>query len=411
MEAQVLDKDFQTQAIIDAFESFIWTDRYNKPGDFEIYMPIAKAPMEYIQRDNYIWIEDSDRLQVIEDISIETDAEDGDHLKITGRTLESFLDRRVVYKSTTIDSDLQTGIKRLLDENAISPNDSARKIPGLRFIWNDDGRLTAYTMTATFLGENLLDILEDYGELYDVGFRIVFNEENSSFDFSLYCGEDRSYNQEKNPWVVFSSAYNNLIGSNYFESFANLKTAAVITSSEDEYYGIGIVEVNGRPNMSGLDRREMYVNASDIKMPDIEVDEDAISEAVHKQYDRNSKWTEAKIEQEIQNRINAAYLEAEAAAKIELDRLLEERGNEELAKTYITKTFEGEIEGSIQYIYGRDFFIGDVVQVRNHYGKEAASRITEVVRSHDLNGELLTPTFTTLIGSDNEGDIENPDLG
>lgn len=410
MEVQILDQKFQTQAIIDAFESFIWTDRYNKPGDFEIYMPISKAPMEYVKRDNYIWIKDSDRLQVIEDIEIETDSEDGDHLKITGRTLESFLDRRIVYKSTTINGSLQSGIQQLLNENAINPSDTNRKIPGLRFIWNNDSRLDDYTITATFLGDNLLKILEDYGKLYDVGFRIIFNEENTSFDFSLYCGEDRSYDQEKNPWVVFSAAYNNLVGSNYFESFANLKTAAVITSQADEIYGIGIVEINGRPNMTGLNRRELYVNATDIKMPKIEVNETAISEAVHKQYDRNSKWTEKMIEEEIQNRTNAAYIQSEIAARLELDQLLKERGNEELAKTYITKSFEGEIEGTIQYIYGRDFFIGDLVQVRNRYGKEASSRITEVIRSHDANGEILTPTFTTLIGSDNEGDITNPDL-
>lgn len=410
MEALILDRSFATQAIIDAFESFIWTDRYNKPGDFEIYMPIAKAPMEYIKRDYYIWIRESDRLQVIEDVGIETDAEDGDHLKITGRTLDSFLERRIVYRLTTINSDLQTGIQQLLNENAINPLDSKRKIPGLRFIWNNDPRLTEYKMTATFLGENLLDILETYCELYDVGFKIIYNNSFNTFDFSLYCGEDRSYAQEKNAWVVFSAAYNNLIGSNYFESFANLKTAAYITSDEDEIYGIGIVEVDGRPNMTGLDRREMYIDASDIRMPEFEVNEDGISAAVHKRFDRDPKWNDRLINEEIQRRISDAKVEAERAAKLELDSLLQERGEEELAKTYITKTFEGEIEAMIQYVYGRDFFIGDIVQVRNQYGKEASSRITEVVRCHDRDGYKLTPTFTTLIGSDNEGDIINPDL-
>lgn len=205
MEAMILDQNFAAQALVDAFESFIWTDRYNKPGDFEIYMPISKAPMEYVKRDNYIWIRESDRLQVIEDIGIATDAEEGDHLTITGRTLDSFLDRRVVYQSTTLDGDLQSGIQRLLNDNAINPSDPSRKIPRLRFIWNDDSRLAQYSMVGTFLGDNLLDILEAYGELYGVGFKIIYNEEEECFDFSLYCGEDRSYNQEKNTTHGFFS--------------------------------------------------------------------------------------------------------------------------------------------------------------------------------------------------------------
>lgn len=410
MEALILDQKFTSLAIIDAFESFIWTDRYNKPGDFELYMPIAKAPIEYIKRDYYIWIKESDRLQVIEDISITTDAEDGDHITVTGRTLESFLDRRIIYTTTVINDTLQNGIKQLLNENAINPTDSKRKIPKLRFISNNDSRLAQFRMDAVFLGENLLEVIEDWCQLYEVGFKILYNELNDSFDFSLYFGEDRSYAQEKNPWVVFSAAYNNLVGSNYFESFSNLRTAAMITSREDEIYGIGRVEVDARPGMTGLNRREMYINASDISIPDVNVDEEAIEEAVRKTYEGRYDWTENKIQNEINKRYQAAYAQAEASAQLELDNMLKQRGLEELAKTYITKTFEGEIEAVRQYVYGVDFFIGDVVQVRNRYGKEASTRITEVIRSHDINGYSLTPTFTTLIGSDNEGDIENPEL-
>lgn len=411
MEAMILDRNFQALAIIDAFESFIWTDRYNTPGDFEVYMPIEKAPMEYILRNNYLWIKESDRLQIIEDITISTDAEDGDHIMFVGRTLESILERRVVYELTTINGNLQNGIQRLLTDNAIDPLDTNRRIPMLRFVQNNDPRVTKLTMQATFLGENLLDIVQSYCQLNELGFKIIFNEENSTFDFSLYYGEDRSYDQEANPWVVFSAAYNNLIGSNYFESFKNLKTAAIVIGEENEEYGQELVQINDYPNIKGLDRREMSVNASDISWEVEEVDEDEVEEKI-----RSSLWARVagRTEREIQTRIDSTISEmkqnAYSDAKSKVRSEMEQKGKEELSKTFITKSFEGDIEAIRQYVYEVDFFIGDVIQVRNQYGKEASSRITEVIRSHDANGYTLTPTFTTLIGSDNLGDIMSPDM-
>lgn len=425
MEALILDRDFVTLAIVDAFESFIWTDRYNEPGDFEIYMPIAKAPLDYIKRNYHIWIRDSDRLQIIEDITITTDAEEGDHITFNGRTLESLLSRRKVYQKTEINGNLQSGIQTLLNENAINPSDRSRKIPHLRFIWNNDSRLTDLTMEATFLGEDLLDIVQTYCQLYELGFKIVYNEADSTFDFSLYYGEDRSYNQEKLPWVVFSAAYNNLTGSNYFESYKNLYTAAVVIGEDNEDYGQEIILIDKYPNLTGLDRRELAIDASSIRWEVDEPDEEAIKSKYRPRIEeevRNSDWAKSKDEDEIQERIESktekaakaeieqAWATAIAIAKADVRSRMQQLGEEELAKTFITKTFEGEIEAVRQYVYGRDFFIGDVVQVRNQYGKEASSRITEVVRSHDREGYLITPTFTTLIGSDNEGDITKPEL-
>lgn len=387
MEALILNRKFETQAIIDSFESFIWTDRYNEPGDFEIYMPAAKAPLDVIKEGYFVWIRDSDRLQIIEDISIETDVEDGDHLTFNGRTLESLLERRRVYKPTEIDTSLQAGLQRLFNENIINPSDSARKIPGFRFIWNNDKRISELTMTNSFMGDVLLDIVQTYCQLYELGFKIVYNEEEETFDFSLYYGENRGYEQDKNPWVVFSSEYDNLMGSNYFESYKNLLTAAVIISDEDDRYGSVIIDIDEQPKLIGIDRRETYVEASDVRWP--EVNEDEIRQRAERE-----NWSDERLEWEVKNAIDTARATVEAELK--------ERGKQALAETYITRSFEGEIEAVRQYVYGVDFFIGDIVQVRNHYGLEASSRITEVVRSHDVNGYKLSPTFTTLIGGANE---------
>ena len=59
--------------------------------------------------------------------------------------------------------------------------------------------------------------------------------------------------------------------------------------------------------------------------------------------------------------------------------------------------FEGEVDSaSTIFKYGRDFFIGDIVQIRNEFGMEAQARIKEFIRSCDSTGYKEYPTFTLI---------------
>lgn len=390
MEGWILNKEFQSECVLDSFESFIWTDRYNEPGDFEIYMPLKKAPMEYIVRGNYIWMKDSDRLMIIEDIEITTDAEVGPHVMITGRTLESLLDCRIIDEQDIFIGNIQTCISRALRSYAIYPSDPGRKIPFLQFRYNADPRIKDVSLYGNYFGYELLEFIKDVCAANDLGFRIMYEEnELNHFVCEVYYGEDRSYDQEKNPWVTFSPNYDNLLNSRYYESTRNLRTVAIVAGDSDNKYGREIITVNTHPELIEVDRREMFVDASDIEVPSDDVDEDAIRAS----FTGVEGVTEAMIEAAIEQAKREEYYRKLP----EYQYQLRQRGYEELAKTYIEESFEGEVESTRQFIYGRDYFIGDVVQIRDEYGKESSSRITEVVRSHDVSGEKIIPTFTSLL--------------
>ena len=52
---------------------------------------------------------------------------------------------------------------------------------------------------------------------------------------------------------------------------------------------------------------------------------------------------------------------------------------------------EGEIYNSLTYTYGKDFFMGDIVELEN--GFSVRTRITEMVITFDGGGIMMTPTF------------------
>lgn len=348
MNLYVLDKTFKAIAVIDQYKSLIWTDRYDQPGDFELDLPAGAALFRYIQVDNYIWQNKSDHLMVIEDISIDTDVEDGNYIKVTGRSLESILDRRIVWGQANLKGALQTQLKLLFTANLIAPTDADRKIDNFLFEESSDETITALTVDTQFTGEGLDEVTNVLCQSSGIGYQILLDEQKR-FVFSLYSGADRSYNQTANPYVVFSPKFENIINSNYYYSKAACKNVTLV-AGEGEGSDRRTLSVG---TASGLERRELFTDARDI----------------------------------------SSTTEDGALTTAEYNALLTARGNEKLAENTPAVAFEGEVETAKLFQYGRDFYMGDIVQITNEYGIEGAARIVEIVMSDDETGFTIYPTF------------------
>lgn len=354
MELLIMDENFAGVSTLDIFESLIWTDRYYACGDFEIYMPCSEKMLSTLKQDMYLYLRESEHIMIIEDIQIDTDVEDGAHLTVTGRSLESILDRRVIWNLTTLSGGLQAGIKQLLNENAISPSDPARKIPNLIFEDSTDTKITNLSLNAQYYGENLYDVICEVCESNEIGFKITLNDSNQMV-FSLYAGTDRSYEQTENPYVIFSPGFDNLLNSNYISSKKTLKTVTMITGEGEGSDKKKAVAECSNGAGSGLNRREMHTDASGISQTD---GENTISDEAY-------------------------------------TALLQRQGIDELAQNTRTESFEGEVSSGRTYTYGTDYFMGDIVQNVNEFNIEATSRVTEYIMSQDESGIERYPTFTS----------------
>lgn len=363
MELLVLDKNLESIFIIDNFESLIWTERYFKCGDFEIYTTVTEDLLKYAKQDNYLWYKDSEHVMIIEGVQITSDVEDGNCLIINGRSLESMLDRRIIWKQTVLSGNFQDGIKKLIDENVISPEIVERKIENFIFKVSEDEKITTLTIDAQFeMGDNLYDAIQKLCESKKVGFRITLSVDNQ-FVFELYSGIDRSYDQDLIPYVIFSPKFDNLINSNYLESTKTLKTIALVGGEGEDTNRKTMIVESENGGGSGLTRRELFVDARGISTT---VDGHEIS---------GSEYNEQ----------------------------LKQKGTEELSANSTTKSFEGQVETTRLFVYGVNFFKGDIVQIENEYGIQSKSRVIEVVRSQATDGVDVYPTFETVEGKETEG--------
>lgn len=362
MRLMLLERDtFEPITVVEDFQSMIWTDRYCAAGDFELIVPASSEAASLFIPDRYLWNAESEHMMILEDTTIESDIEWGQTIKSTGRSLESLLDRRIIWTMVDMNGNLQTQLRdKVYNPNIISPKDTKRKIDNFVFQLSTDPIITAQTIKQQITGKDIYEITTSILGERDLGFKIILDK-NNRFVMSFYSGTDRSYdNEEGNNYVIFSPYFENLINSNYFISSAAWKNAALVagedlTVSENRK----TVEIPG--SYTGIDRRELFVDARDIQSE------------IH-----NEDGTTTTL------------------PTSEYNARLMSRGYGRLLENLYEEVFEAETDPSTTFIYGEDYFLGDIVQLRNEYGIERKVRVTEMVHSADNSGETVIPGFTII---------------
>ena len=342
MDIYVKNKNFETLAVIED-ASVIWVSRYYDVGDFEIYVGATEKYINLLQAGNYVARLDDEKIGVIENINITSDEEGAEYITATGRFAECLLERRIVWQQTQLAGTAENGLRNLINNNIINPTIADRKIPIIEL-----GAIKGYTerLDAQYTGDNILQINKDVSVSTHTGFK--FNFTGSKFQYELYKGIDRSYNQSVNTYVVFSDKYDNLLTSEYEVNNSNIKNVALV-AGEGEGTARKTAVVGSK---SGLDRYEVFVDARDLST-------------------NNGEITESE------------YLKA-----------LNEKGLENLVT--ITQAFTGEVDLNQNYTYKKDFFLGDVVTIENSkWGIFINSRIIEITEVADESGYTITPTFGT----------------
>lgn len=365
MEVWILDNLFENVYLIDSFESIVWNESYIGYGDFELYMPMNDYILEITtfvrqqrekELDTFVWKKDSDQVMIIEAIEMSTEIETGPCVLMSGRSLESILERRIIWKQTRITGSFQNGVETLINENVINPEIQDRKIPNFVFERSTDQRILDLTLDKQFTGDNLYESIATICEPIDLGFRVRLVDQNKLY-FGLYLGQDRSYDQTDNPYVIFSPKFDNLVSSNLLEDVKEFKTITLI-SGEDEGHERRTTTVGYG---AGMKRRELFTDARDIQS-EIYTEDGEVQQVPDEEYFAN----------------------------------LRQRGTEKLSECKFIKTFEGEIETILSFKYREDFFKGDIVQVETEYGVMSRMRIMQLVETQDSSGHSSYPVFKIL---------------
>jgi hypothetical protein len=183
-------------------------------------------------------------------------------------------------------------------------------------------------------------------EIYGLGFRLVRNYDNGELFFNVYAGDDKTTSQTDLEPVIFDLSLDTLLSNTEYTSTKDLKNVAYVFSPN----GFATVySGTADETTSGLDKRVLFVDASDIQTP----------------------------------------------AGSTLQSQLEARGRQELSNYRTLFAFDGEIPTFGGYVYDSDYKLGDIVEVRNENGYTNVKRVTEQIFSDDAQGEKSYPTLSS----------------
>lgn len=408
------DANYIRNNVVDEYISVVWTERYSEFGEFSIELPAYEGALDTFYLGEYLECDESDTVMLVLDRGKDDET---NTVTFSGYSLEYILSERVVQdlskfckkdpdipSITTDDIDLTYNvIKTMFKDNFMGVH--PRKMGNITFVETLDQEILDFKVETTvseLSDRKFYNILKMFCDEGDFGFKIIVDtgmEEGFGLAFTLYNGYNRS-RDSLNP-VVVSYEYGNLISSNYFNSISDVKNAALVIGGQSS---LSFMDSNALPQVkpdgifygiaSGFERKEMVIDADDIvpAYTNYFDDNGALKPEVRGWLSSINKDREWLIE-------NIAYSyekKLEARAK----RVLNSINYKPL------KTLDGDIDPEYQFVLGKDYFLGDIIELENDYEIYKAVRISEVVISDDESGHSITPTFLALEDEKNEEGTE-----
>lgn len=331
MDIYITDENLNEIEVID-HASVIWNTKYNDAGEFEIYVPASKEMLDLAREGVFACRDNSDTIMIIEKIQTKTDMEAGDFITVSGRSAETLLNRRIVWNQTNINGDAAQEALRIVQENLIIPAAVERKIP---IIQQGNCESAEITTQRQLWGEDLFECFKELLALADMGFRI--RRKDGILLLDIYKGQNRSGD------IIFSTEYDNLTRSEHVYDRSEHKNA-VLVSGEGEGNAKKICTVG---TTAGLARRETYLEKG------------------------NKSSNEGEVTEE-------DYM-----------NLLKGEGDTALAEKKISQTVNAEIEPGSMFRMGEDYFLGDIVSIKDDYGNINKVRISQIAENSDENGDNL----------------------
>lgn len=339
MEIRIYDSEMNFLGIIENHTSLLWNRKYYEPGNFEMHVPFTDSNYSLIQQGNLIWKKGSNEAGVIEYITREESSKNS-QITVKGRFLSSYMDRRLIKETYTANNiKVEIAMREILSR--------ATSIPKVEL-----GQLKNYEDKVTFQAtyKNLLTYETRLSKASNIAYRFRPDFVNKKIFFETYRGIDRSIKQSDRSRVVFSESYKNIKNAKYEENSQLYKNICYV-GGQGEGVNRTIV-VTGDDSLTGLDRREVFLNASDIQTSDLSIDE---------------------------------YKAA-----------LSQRGESALNEDTIVESFECTCEASGNFIYKDDYDLGDVVTViKESWSLSIDLRITEVQEVYENESAKIELTFGT----------------
>lgn len=335
--------------------SIMWVERYREFGEFEISGKLSSGLREFLPLGTLISHGDTYEVMIVENHEIKDKQGTDPDISITGRSLDSYLEQRIVGTNETRGNNLYVPytlaanytwnqLVKLINDHILNTSNANDAFGNIIATTNVIG--TSISVAREIKRDRLDKQVIQLLEIDDLGIRTIRRStfpggNNIQTQFQIYRGINKSAS------IIFSWQSGDLNAVDYLWSDKIKKTSALVIG---RYVNIMVDTASNK-----FDRRTMLVDASDI--------------------DGNLSAPPS------------------GAALTDIINKMNVRGNAAImAQNRITIT-RADASDINRYEYRKDYNVGDLVSLDGNFGQIAVMRVTEYVEIEDENGESGHPTL------------------
>lgn len=347
MELYLLDKQLQICSMpLEDFTSLQWTESWNEPGKFDLRLDYRY--FADISRARYVYNTDAKKAAIIQALNY-TMAE-GQTVQLSGRMLESELERRVIERSYRPTGTVEEQAHAVFTRFA--PPGGNRELPNI-----GDGPVAGYEETGSIpvtAGQTLLEWAYTSLNSYGMAPEIVYDFASETAAFGVRRLSDRTQgNAGGLSPVILSQSFENTKNDKYAYDETELRNHAYVVMEADPCYGRHIVQVSTKTEEEP--RVELYVQS------------------------------QASSEPETVNGVMTPTVTLE-----ECMETMAQEGREALADKAILESVSCEIEMTGVYQYRRDYNVGDLVSYTSAIlGVAMDAQITSVTEVYERGAKTI----------------------
>jgi hypothetical protein len=268
MSIAILDSTLSQVAVIDDYQSLLYTRAWHDVGSFEFIINSNLLQSEYVTKGNFILVDNNYRKI---GIITETEKHVGRNGKIDetirakGYEAKYILSRRIVIPPSGSDryqytDDVETIMKNVVSSQIVSATDTDRN-DALITVSASAGIGPTIQISSRY--KNLLEELQGLSLSTGCGYFMEFVPATKKLNFDISLGVDRTSGQTSNARVIFSSAYDTIKEATLTESEISYKNLAYI-GGQGEGSARNVRTVFDGTEPTGLNRREYFIDARDL---------------------------------------------------------------------------------------------------------------------------------------------------
>lgn len=244
---KIFDSNLTFKGYLDRFNSFQCSQKYAGVGSFSIKAILTKETVNLLKEGYFIQYKDF--AGIIDSIQMNETAGEVPTISASGFDLVGLLKSRIIWMNYRYYGKSEEFLRTIIDENAINPTDSNRKIPYLAL-----GTLNGLPQTTErkTKNETLLDECIKVCNIADYGFAIDLDAKNKKMLFRVYLGEDRTAGQPHQ--LIIGKSFDNVMMQDFTYSTKDEVTTCLVNAEGT------LVTVGG--DAAGFKRKETFKESS-----------------------------------------------------------------------------------------------------------------------------------------------------